>query len=550
MTAGETGTSSSFCGATSLFLRGGESDYVQVLLDGVPVNEPGGAFDFANLTTDNVDRIEIVRGPVSALYGSDAMTGVVQIFTRRGRGRARATLDFKAGTFGSLGWGADLAGGGEGAAYAFSLDRFTSDGALAFNNEYRNAVLSGLVAVRPDARTEASLALRYSDNELHVPTDGGGNLVDRNAFQFRDSWTLGLDVSRFFGSRVEGRLLLGAHDMGWGFDDRPDDAADTLGFFAFQSLDDVRRLTADARANVTLGRSTMVTAGVEVEQQNQRSFSESESEFGASSGSFEVERWNRAFYAQGFTDLRERLSFIAGARLEDNDAFGTFATYRLGAAYRVPSGTRIRAAVGTGLKEPTFLENFSAGFVKGNRELDPEHSRSFEIGVEQGIARGRWVLSGTYFDQRFRDLIQFSSAPIPLGTDSVNFLNVAAANVRGIETGLKIEALQGLALSFDYTYLHTEVADAGFESGPDASFVEGDRLLRRPTHWARGHAGYRLWDRGFLSLDVQWVGDREDLDFSSFPARRARLPAYTRVDVATNPSVPRRMPASMSATRR
>src|SRR5256712_8686340 len=108
----------SFGGLTSLFLRGGQSKYVKVLVDGVPVNEPGGAFDFARLTTDYVDRIEVLRGPPARLYGSDAVTGVVQIFTRRGVGTARAAASVRGGTYGTLAWGAEAWGGSDAASYA------------------------------------------------------------------------------------------------------------------------------------------------------------------------------------------------------------------------------------------------------------------------------------------------------------------------------------------------------------------------------------------------------------------------------------------------
>src|SRR5213593_2139188 len=153
----------SFGGQTSLFLRGGQSNYVKVLVDGVPVNQPGGSYDFANLTTDNVDRIEVLRGPASVLYGSDAVTGVVQIFTRRGVGRARATAGVRGGTYGRLAWDAAASGGSDAASYALSVSRFSSDGTYAFNNRYHNTVFSGLARVATDDRTDATLTVRYCD---------------------------------------------------------------------------------------------------------------------------------------------------------------------------------------------------------------------------------------------------------------------------------------------------------------------------------------------------------------------------------------------------
>src|SRR5213592_1519866 len=129
----------SFGGQTSLFMRGGESDYTKVLLDGVALNQAGGAIDLANLTTDNVDRIEIVRGPVSVLYGTDAVTVVVQVYTRDGRGAAHGSVGVGGGTYGSRAVDATVVGGAERAGYAFSVSRFASDGVYPVDNQYRNA---------------------------------------------------------------------------------------------------------------------------------------------------------------------------------------------------------------------------------------------------------------------------------------------------------------------------------------------------------------------------------------------------------------------------
>src|SRR3989475_10051419 len=148
-------------GQTSLFMRGGESDYVKVLLDGVPLNQAGGGIDLAHITTDNVDRIEIVRGPVSVLYGSDAMTGVVQIFTRTGTNRPEMGAELHAGTYGSTEEVVDVQGGTRALSYSTRASRFSSDGLYPYNNQYRNNVVSARIRAMPDARTDASLIYRY-----------------------------------------------------------------------------------------------------------------------------------------------------------------------------------------------------------------------------------------------------------------------------------------------------------------------------------------------------------------------------------------------------
>jgi vitamin B12 transporter len=129
--------------AASLFVRGGESDYVKVLVDGVAVNQPGGFYDFASLTTDNVERIEVLRGPGSVLYGSDAIAGVIQIVTRQGDDGLRLGATGEAGSFGSARWEASVLGGADALGWSASVSRITSEGTYEFNNDYRNTVASG-----------------------------------------------------------------------------------------------------------------------------------------------------------------------------------------------------------------------------------------------------------------------------------------------------------------------------------------------------------------------------------------------------------------------
>jgi len=517
----------SFGGQTSLFLRGGQSNYVKVLVDGVPVNQPGGSFDFANLTTDNVERIEVVRGPASVLYGSDAVTGVVQIFTRRGTGASRAEASVRAGTYGTLAWDAETSGGSQVASYSVSISRFASDGMYAFNNQYHNAVFSGLARVAPDDRTDATLTLRYGDNAFHFPTNGAGVPLDHNQFGYGSGPTLGLDLGHSFTRRFEARLLLATNETNGGFDNRPDSTADSS---RFQSLDDLRRSSADLRANLSLSSGTVVTVGTAVEQEHERSFNVCQSSFG-DCGTLPIDsaRWNAAVYAQVVTDAGGRIVLTTGVRLDDNQRFGTYVTYRLGAVYRLAGGTRVRATAGTGFREPSFFENYSTGFTVGNPDLEPEHSRSWEVGLEQSLGRDQARLSATFFDQRFVDMIDYNPSAAP-GTP--NYHNVAAADANGVEVGLRLTPAGPASVAASYTYLRTEITNPGFDPSSGALLAAGQPLTRRPRHSARLDVGYRPAERGTMSLALTYVGDRKDQDFSTFPFPRVTLPSYVRVDVA------------------
>jgi vitamin B12 transporter len=513
----------SFGATTSVFLRGGESDYTLVLVDGVQVNQAGGGFDFAGLTTDNVERVEIVRGPASALYGSDAVAGVIHVITRVGRGAPTASLSYEGGTFGRQDWAADFQAGTDRAGYSVSASRRTSDGILDFNNGSVNTTVSGLARIQPDDRTDVQVALRISDREYQFPTDGSGAVVDENAFTFEDGVTTRLSVMRTLSDVVSVEALIGLNQTNGGTDDAPDSLADTLGFYAFSSLNDFKRATGEVRANVDLGGG-LLTAGYEYEQERQRSFTESLSSFGPFNARSESERRNHAGYLHA-TGAFSTLAFNAGSRLEDNQRFGRFLTWQLGAAWAaLPSvGTLVRASIGTAIKEPTFFENFATGFAVGNPDLDPERAFSWEFGVEQPLLANRLRLSVTFFDQSYEDLIQFTFAPPDPGDP--NFFNIAAATSRGLELDGEFD-LGPVSAGGTWTWLDTEVTDSGFDSGEGAAFVKGEALLRRPGSafaFRVGTSSARVDIRADLSI----VGERSDRDFSTFPATPIALAGYT-----------------------
>jgi vitamin B12 transporter len=487
----------SFGGQTSLFLRGGESDYVKVLVDGVPQNQPGGSFDFANLTTDAVDRIEIVRGPVSVLYGSDAVTGVVQIFTRTGQGKPRGRVGFAGGRYDSMSGLADLSGGNTTIQYGLAASRFTTDGIYPFNSQYRTGTASARVRFTPDAQTDASVSARYSDGVFHFPTGGGGvrQLVDSNQSTTARGPSLGLDAGRQLSREVSVRANLGWHQEHDRYDNDPT-----------HSKDVVRRFVAGARADLQVSPEALVTMGTDYERQSQ---------FGST---LDTTRHDVAGYAQLLVGASRPLSATLGVRLDDNQQFGDHATGRVGVAWRIAARTRVRATAGTGFKEPTFYENFASGFARGNPQLEPEQSTSWETGIEQTLAEGRVKITTTYFHQRFRDLIQYSVTPV--GPDSVNYVNVADARAQGVEVG--VQAALGAGLWLDASYAYLDARD----------LATRERLQRRPTHAGSLRFGSAVGARGSASLAAVFTGDRDDFDYSTFPSPRVVLPPHTRVDLA------------------
>lgn len=515
----------SFGAVTSVFLRGGESDHVQVLVDGVPVNQPGGSFDFSGLLLHNVERIEVVRGPASSLYGSDAMAGVIHVITRTGRGGPSGEVSLRGGSFARREASARAEEGGGVASWSTSVTRLSTDGVYARNSGFENRVASAHVRLAPDLQTRASVALRLAERTHRFPTDGSGAVTDENAFTFGDEASVALTAARALSARLELRGSLAIAQTDGGTDDQPDSPADTLGTYAFTSLDHMRRTVADVRAHLTLPHG-LATFGVEVEEQKQRSFSQVASQWGPSVGRSGYGRQNRAAFVH-LTGAREGFSFAAGSRLEDNERFGRFASWNAEVGWRWAAGTRLRASAGRGMKEPTFFENFARGWVRGNPDLLPERSRSVEVGLEQEGLGGRGVVRATVFTQRLRDLIQYVAFPAAVGDP--NYVNVAAAATSGME--LAAEGRVGpVVWGGDWSWTRTEVLEANTDDGEGADFVPGSSLLRRPRHAGGVHATLSgAW--GTLRMDVRVVGSRADRDFSSWPARRVELPRHQVVSL-------------------
>jgi vitamin B12 transporter len=522
--------SGSFGATTAVFARGGESDYMKVLIDGVPLNNPGGAFDFASLTTDNVDRIEIVRGPTSVAFGSDAVAGVVQLFTRRGNGPPRGSVAVRSGSFGTLEGEAGVTGGSPALGYSLGAADRESDGILPFNNDYRNRTASGRLTFQPAGAT-LDLTARRIDAAYHFPTDGSGAIVDSNAVRRDHRTVLGLDASRALTSHVNVRLLGAASRLDGGSTNDPDSPGDTAGFY---SRDDARieRRSADLRADIRAADRTTVSVGAVLEREQARSTSESQfQQFPVSVTTFSAHRTDKSAYAQVIGSALRRATYTASGRVDETATFGTFVTGRGSLAWDLGRGSSVRAAIGNAFKAPAFEETFSSSFTIGNPDLRPEQTVSWEVSAEQRIA-GRASLTATYFDQRFRNLIQYVLGDVATDFRGTNE-NLAAATSRGLELEVRAPNVARLDVGANVTLLRTRVTDAG--SGAFGTFVNGDRLLRRPARTATLDAAYRLVHGATLGAAVRYVGERDDRDFANDV--RVTLDAYTLVDLTAELSL-------------
>jgi vitamin B12 transporter len=546
---------------TSVFMRGGESDYVQVLVDGIQVNDPGGAFDWAHLRTDDIERIEVLRGPASVLYGSDAVSGVVQIFTRAG-GAPRVDVSASTG-FGSRqgpdptgtnrthGVDVSLTGSRAVAArddtrlsYGVHAAQHASNGLYSLNSSYDNMNLSGrLRFVTP--RADVALTTRIASNEHHYPTDGGGNVNDRNQFSTGDTRSIGFDAGYRILSAIEARVLATTHASDGRTENPPDGPDDGL----FWSTSSQSRRKLDARLNAYLPRGTVLTAGAEREWQAALTEFESVSSYGTWQDESDENRRNTGWFAQLHTVPLRGIAATVGGRIDDNEQFGTFRTGRAALSWSPRTGTRLHGAYGTAFKEPTFFENFATGYARGNPDLEPEQARSWEVGAEHALVAGRVTAGATWFDQRFRNLIQYTASPPTAAAPS--YFNIGVARARGGEASVRADFGRGGA-ALSYTRTTTRVSDEGF--GSDAAFQQDMPLLRRPQHQAAANLTYAFSPAVRALIDARHTGRRDDLDFTGFSSvsgpDRITLPAYTTLDVGAEYAALRRAGSTVDVTLR
>jgi outer membrane cobalamin receptor len=510
-------------GFTTIFVDGGNSSFAKVLIDGTPVNLPGGDLIYTNLTLDNVDKVELVHGAESALYGSDAMSGVIQIVSHQGSTRIpEINLFAEGGGFSSARGGAQVSGLLNKFDYSVAGSYFHTDG-QGINDAFLNRSFAGNFGYSFSDSNQLRLTVRSTASYAGTP---GQTLFaaifppDPTAF----------DDERQLSGNLSWTFKTGSH---WvhrisGLEAR---FVDTNGFPDFDFFEIAQFNRAGFLEQSTYSfRQGAVTAGYQYEVEN--------ADPNNLSG-LHARRNNQA----GFLDARwqpvSRLSLSAGARAEENTNFGTRVVPRVGAVYalRYSQGlggdTRARVSYGQGIEEPTIFESFDADPCNpGNPNLRPERSHTFSAGIDQFFNADRFRISATFFANEFRDLIDQQQGPsnsLCFGGHEMLFFNIDAARARGLNWSGEAHLNHWLALKGNYSYDDTRVLKAV----ATASAVEqpGNHLLRRPVNsgnlWL--NANFR---RVNFNLAGYFTGVRTDSDFDGLGF--TRNPGYAHFDFATS----------------
>jgi len=518
---------------TSLYIRGGESDYSKVLLDGIPLNQPGGYAELSNLTTADIERIEVVRGPQSALYGSDAITGVVQIFTRKPDEeitRPQAELTLETGSYSQLGASGGVHGRYDRFSYSGLFSHWQTDNAVP-NNYLNNNSFSSTVGVELGEKASLSLLGRgeYGGAGVPGPTLFGPADLEES-YRKRNS---------LFGATFNQRLTPSAsHRLSYSqaqINELSQDLVDSGSFipsfdgqpaafpsfdFLYSFLNATRRQVAGYQADFAAS-SHVLTTGLEYE--NER----------GTVGDVRAERSNYGYYLQDQLITGRRLSLTGGVRLDHNGSFGFAATPRFSLAWLLRAGqeggfwgmTRPKLNFGLGIKEPSLLESYSTNpYYRGNPDLKPERTRSFETGVEQRLAANRMRVEVNGFYNSFRNQIDLLTTDF--NTFDASYFNIGRSQAWGIEHLVELRPDQPWRISGGYTYLNTRILESAAPFHP--VLRAGSRLLRRPTHSGFLTAG---WYRSRWSLGARavFIGNRTDNDF--YGLSLTEVDGYSRVDV-------------------
>jgi vitamin B12 transporter len=513
--------------ATTIFTRGGNADMNQVLIDGMKVNQGGGTFDFANLTTVGIGRAEIVRGPQSALYGADAMTSVMQFFTPRGEGPLAVWGSVRGGNYATdeeragLSWGHRLGGA------FFEFGRVYTGGILDVNNSYENYTAALRLDLEPLPDLGFTLTGRYIHSLFHIPTEGAGDRLepapDPRQFQEEDRFVGTLGVRYRQAAWLEHHFKVGGTTADFTFDDPNDVPPDFPGPDQRGETTE-SRILLDYHAVLSAPGFLDITPTVVLGATYEHEGFVQDNTPPSDPNPIEADRHTWSGYGELQAAWRNRIFLTAGGRYDDSTAFGREFSPRVTAAVVAPvTATRLRGAWGRGIKSPSFFAQFGGFGVPGNPDLRPERSESWEVGVDQPFLGGRFQAGVTYFHNDFKDLIAFIS--FTEGSE-----NIQAARTEGVEVVLALAPIRGWRASASYTYLDTLVTDDGGIGGQNM-FPQGEPLLRRPRHSGSVSVGYQR-DRISAEATLYVKGESIDRDFSQPGAPRVTLPGYEKLDLA------------------
>ena len=506
-------------GQVSVFTRGLNANQTLFLVDGARIASPlNGLVTLSNLTTDQVERIEVVRGPQSTLYGADAMGGVINIVTRKGDELRKGskgsdwrnfggTVTIEGGSHDAFRQAVDVWGTGKMVSGSLSFSHDSTKNAYQ-NDAFENTTVGGSVTFRPSETFQISGTFRYTNGRNGLPGAVGAFAADplenlRNESIFGRvalDWTLGEIWQQTLS-------ISGTHENLY-----------DVGNAFTQSLSHSDVFQISWQNNLKLSETNTLTAGIDWHQGNGMYST-------AGAMPFDRSIQNTAVYVQDQATIFQRLTLTGGLRYDDNSRFGSQFTYQGTGVLRFDeTGTRVKGSIGTGFKVPTLNDLYLSfpdtgfGAFLANPNLKPEKSVGWDIGIEQDLCKHA-TLGIRYFQNNIRDLI----APTSVGFDLTQ-TNVERARTAGIEATLNVKVSDDFTLWLAYTWL-SEAKNLG----------TGERLKRRPEQTGTIGANWHFLERCNLNTSLTLVGARADIDAATFSTTKDR--PYAKWDAALSVEV-------------
>jgi len=508
--------------SASVMLRGANSEHTLVMIDGVEVNDPitpSRTFDFSHLQIEGIERVEILRGPQSTLYGSDAMAGVINIITKKGQGKPVFHLSSLAGSYRTFSGTAGLSGEMKKFHYSLWTSSLTSRGFSAASDRlegnteadgYKNLSLSARAGYRLADNIDLDFSARFTDARSDIDNYGSAFGDDPNNVQNYETL--------FLKGHLRGLFSKNRWEQKWTFShvrsnretDNPTDEQHP--FDSDRSLYRSGLFKLDWQNNLFLHESNTLTFGAEYQQERGESEYYSESIWGPATSLFPIKKaHNTGIYAQDQLRLAGIFFLTAGIRMDTHSQSGPSTTFRIAPAFFIrQTSTKLKATLGTGFKSPSLYQLYAPGNIWGpigNETIEPEETTSWDMGIEQTLWDGKILLEGTFFSSRYKNLIDYDYTE--------GYINIAQASSKGVEIALEFFPIENMALSVSYS--HTVAKD----------LKTGEALLRRPKNKFAANLNFGILAKGRLVISLIHLGERDDMEWIDWVSTRVRMTPFT-----------------------